>query len=204
MVSLSLMLKASVFHFIPLESVFLGRTFIEVFYNSQSSNWLDVIYKVAMIIIGIVNVSFAFYIFYYRNKVEKRKDYENLRRDILNSFVLKYKLKTFYEYFTDLVSKSEELMKSKQDIEDIKILLDDSFQDKFSDIRKNFTEYLGAVDDNLYKEILSLCDDLQGTLSQNLFDEDVDFTDRINYENLIIKPILNYQKEILSKLFNYK
>ena len=155
-------------------------------------------------IIGIVNVSFAFYIFYYRNKVEKRKDYENLRRDILNSFVLKYKLKTFYEYFTDLVSKSEELMKSKQDIEDIKILLDDSFQDKFSDIRKNFTEYLGAVDDNLYKEILSLCDDQQGTLSQNLFDEDVDFTDRTNYENLIVKPILNYQKEILSKLFNYK
>ena len=204
MVSLSLMLKASVFHFILLESVFWGRTFIEVFYNSQSSNWLDVIYKVAMIIIGIVNVSFAFYIFYYRNKVEKRKDYENLRRDILNSFVLKYKLKTFYEYFTDLVSKSEELMKSKQDIEDIKILLDDSFQDKFSDIRKNFTEYLGAVDDNLYKEILSLCDDLQGTLSQNLFDEDVDFTDRTNYENLIVKPILNYQKEILSKLFNYK
>lgn len=157
-----------------------------------------------MIIIGIVNASFAFYIFYYRNKVEKRKDYENLRRDILNSFVLKYKLKTFYEYFTDLVSKSEELMKSKQDIEDIKILLDDSFQDKFSDIRKNFTEYLGAVDDKLYKEILSLCDDLQGTLSQNLFDEDVDFTDRTNYENLIVKPILNSQKEILSKLFNYK
>ena len=26
----------------------------------------------------------------------------------------------------------------------------------------------------------------------------------LNYENLIVKPILNYQKEILSKLFNYK
>ena len=204
MISLFLMVKDSIFHFIQQKPVFLGRTFIEVLYNNQSSNWLDVIYKVAMIIIGIVNAAFAFYIFYYRNKVEKRKDYENLRRDILNSFVLKYKLSTFYGYFTDLVSQGEEMMTSKQDIDDIKILLDDLFQDKFSNIRKNFTEYLGAVDDNLYKEILSLCDDLQGTLSQNLFDEDVDFSDRTNYENLIVRPILNYQKIILSKLFNYK
>lgn len=204
MTSLLLMVKDTILHINSQEPTFLKKTIIEVLYNSQTSNWLDVIYKLAMIIIGIVNASFAFYIFYYRNNVERKKDFEKLRRDILNNFVLKYKLPAFYEYFTDLVAKSEDLMRSKNDMDDIKILLDDLYQDMFSAIRKNFTEYLSAVNDKLYKDILGLCDGLQGELSQNLFDEDVDLKVQTNFENFIVNPILSYQKTILSELFNYK
>ena len=89
-------------------------------------------------------------------------------------------------------------------MDDIKILLDDLYQDMFSAIRKNFTEYLSAVNDKLYNDILGLCDDLQGKLSQNLFDEEVDFKVQTNFETLIVNPILSYQKKILSELFNYK
>lgn len=204
MTSLLLMVKDTILHLNSQEPTFFKKTIIEVLYNSQTSNWLDIIYKLAMIIIGIVNASFAFYIFYYRNNVERKKDLEKLRRDILNDFVLKYKLPAFYEYFTNLVAKSEELMRSKDDMDDIKILLDDLYQDMFSAIRKNFTEYLSAVNDKLYNDILGLCDDLQGKLSQNLFDEDVDFKVQTNFETLIVNPILSYQKKILSELFNYK
>lgn len=204
MTSLLLMVKDTILHFNSQEPTFFKKTIIEVLYNTQTSNWLDVIYKLAMIIIGIVNASFAFYIFYYRNNVERKKDFEKLRRDILNDFVLKYKLPSFYEYFTNLVAKSEELMRSNNDMDDIKILLDDLYQDMFSAIRKNFTEYLSAVNDKLYNDILGLCDDLQGKLSQNLFDEDVDFKVQTNFETLIVNPILSYQKKILSELFNYK
>lgn len=204
MTSLLLMVKDTILHFNSQEPTFFKKTIIEVLYNTQTSNWLDVIYKLAMIIIGIVNASFAFYIFYYRNNVERKKNFEKLRRDILNDFVLKYKLPSFYEYFTNLVAKSEELMRSNNDMDDIKILLDDLYQDMFSAIRKNFTEYLSAVNDKLYNDILGLCDDLQGKLSQNLFDEDVDFKVQTNFETLIVNPILSYQKKILSELFNYK
>lgn len=181
-----------------------GIPFIGILYNSQSTNWLDVVYKVAMIIIGVVNASFAFYIFYYRNRVEKKKELENLRRDILNSFVLKYKLQTFYDYFTELVTNSEKLLDRQASLDDVKIILDDKNQDVFSSVRKNFTEYLDAVDASLYKKILKICDDLQGEISENLFDENVDLRDKCVYKEYILSPIQTSQKEILVALFSYK
>lgn len=198
------MVSNAIFLFISQIPDFWGIPFIGILYNSQSTNWLDVVYKVAMIIIGVVNASFAFYIFYYRNRVEKKKELENLRRDILNSFVLKYKLQTFYDYFTELVTNSEKLLDRQASLDDVKIILDDKNQDVFSSVRKNFTEYLDAVDASLYKKILKICDDLQGEISENLFDENVDLRDKCVYKEYILSPIQTSQKEILVALFSYK
>lgn len=198
------MVSNAIFLFISQIPDSWGIPFIGILYNSQSTNWLDVVYKVAMIIIGVVNVSFAFYIFYYRNRVEKKKELENLRRDILNSFVLKYKLQTFYDYFTELVTNSEKLLDRQASLDDVKIILDDKNQDVFSSVRKNFTEYLDAVDASLYKKILKICDDLQGEISENLFDENVDLRDKCVYKEYILSPIQTSQKEILVALFSYK
>lgn len=198
------MVSNAIFLFISQIPDSWGIPFIGILYNSQSTNWLDVVYKVAMIIIGVVNASFAFYIFYYRNRVEKKKELENLRRDILNSFVLKYKLQTFYDYFTELVTNSEKLLDRQASLDDVKIILDDKNQDVFSSVRKNFTEYLDAVDASLYKKILKICDDLQGKISENLFDENVDLRDKCVYKEYILSPIQTSQKEILVALFSYK
>lgn len=198
------MVSNAIFLFISQIPDSWGIPFIGILYNSQSTNWLDVVYKVAMIIIGVVNASFAFYIFYYRNRVEKKKELENLRRDILNSFVLKYKLQTFYDYFTELVTNSEKLLDRQASLDDVKIILDDKNQDVFSSVRKNFTEYLDAVDVSLYKKILKICDDLQGEISENLFDENVDLRDKCVYKEYILSPIQTSQKEILVALFSYK
>lgn len=196
------MVSNAIFLFISQIPDSWGIPFIGILYNSQSTNWL--VYKVAMIIIGVVNASFAFYIFYYRNRVEKKKELENLRRDILNSFVLKYKLQTFYDYFTELVTNSEKLLDRQASLDDVKIILDDKNQDVFSSVRKNFTEYLDAVDVSLYKKILKICDDLQGEISENLFDENVDLRDKCVYKEYILSPIQTSQKEILVALFSYK
>ena len=198
------MVSNAIFLFISQIPDSWGIPFIGILYNSQSTNWLDVVYKVAMIIIGVVNASFAFYIFYYRNRVEKKKELENLRRDILNSFVLKYKLQTFYDYFTELVTNSEKLLDRQASLDDVKIILDDKNQDVFSSVRKNFTEYLDAVDASLYKKILKICDDLQGEISENLFDENVDLRGKCVYKEYILSPIQTSQKEILVALFSYK
>lgn len=198
------MVSNAIFLFISQIPDSWGIPFIGILYNSQSTNWLDVVYKVAMIIIGVVNASFAFYIFYYRNRVEKKKELENLRRDILNSFVLKYKLQTFYDYFTELVTNSEKLLDRQASLDDVKIILDDKNQDVFSSVRKSFTEYLDAVDVSLYKKILKICDDLQGEISENLFDENVDLRDKCVYKEYILSPIQTSQKEILVALFSYK
>lgn len=190
--------------FLESESIILTKPIIRILYTASNTSLLDFVYKIAMILIGVVNAIFAFYIFYYRNKVDKKKEYENLRRDILNNYVLKYKLPVFYDIFTKLISASEDLIKNRENMDDIKITLDDHYQDLFSEIRKDFTEYLGAVDDDLYNKTLSLFDNLQSELSVNLFDEEVDLSQKTNYQEYILNPIKKYQKDILVKVFNFK
>ena len=46
------------------------------------------------------------------------------------------------------------LIDRQASLDDVKIILDDKNQDAFSSVRKNFTEYLDAVDASLYKKIL--------------------------------------------------
>lgn len=57
---------------------------------------------------------------------------------------------------------------------------------------------------SLYKKILKICDDLQGEISENLFDENVDLRDKCVYKEYILSPIQTSQKEILVALFSYK
>lgn len=196
----------SIYTFQISAPIMLTKPIIHVWHScpNTSINVLDFVYKVAMILIGGINASFAFYIFYYRNKADKKKEYENLRRDILNNYVLKYKLPVFYDVFTRFIYLSEELVKNRGDMDDVKIALDDQYQDLFSEIRKDFTEYLGAVDENLYNTTLRSFDNLQSLLSENLFDEDVDLSQKDNYQEFIMDPIKKYQKEILVKIFNFK
>lgn len=184
--------------------IFFGIPLLKILYNYQTTSLLDNIYKVAMIIIGIANCIFACYIFLYRNELEKRKDFENHRKEILNNMVLRYKLATFYDDFEILLSKSEELIVGQKEIDNIKILLDDFYQEMFPKIRKDFTEYLGAVDDILYTKVLDQCDDLQSKISENLFDEEIDFSNKNNFDYYILTPIKSCQRAILTELFNFK
>lgn len=45
MTSLLLMVKDTILHFNSQEPTFFKKTIIEVLYNTQTSNWLDVIYN---------------------------------------------------------------------------------------------------------------------------------------------------------------
>lgn len=171
--------------------------------DSQGSvSVLDNIYKVSMIIISACNLIFAFYLFYYNKKENKKKEE---RKTLLNNLVLRYKLSEFYLFYNSLLKESSNLLlKGDISLDDKKIILDDKYSDIFSDFRLSFIESLGAIDELLYEKVLSIADNLQSVLSQNLFDEGVNLNVKEKYKELIENPIANAQREILSALYQYE
>ena len=165
---------------------------------------LDNIYKVSMIIISACNLIFAFYLFYYNKKENKKKEEKVERKTLLNNLVLRYKLSEFYLFYNSLLKESSNLLlKDDISLDDKKIILDDKYSDIFSDFRLSFIESLGAIDE-LYEKVLSIADNLQSVLSQNLFDEGVNLNVKEKYKELIENPIANAQREILSALYQYE
>ena len=155
-----------------------------------------------MIIISACNLIFAFYLFYYNKKENKKKEE---RKTLLNNLVLRYKLSEFYLFYNSLLKESSNLLlKGDISLDDKKIILDDKYSDIFSDFRLSFIESLGAIDELLYEKVLSIADNLQSVLSQNLFDEGVNLNVKEKYKELIENPIANAQREILSALYQYE
>lgn len=174
--------------------------------DSQGSvSVLDNIYKVSMIIISACNLIFAFYLFYYNKKENKKKEEKVERKTLLNNLVLRYKLSEFYLFYNSLLKESSNLLlKGDISLDNKKIILDDKYSDIFSDFRLSFIESLGAIDELLYEKVLSIADNLQSVLSQNLFDEGVNLNVKEKYKELIENPIANAQREILSALYQYE
>lgn len=165
---------------------------------------LDTIYKLAMIVIGACNLIFTFFLFYHNKKTAKQKTDAEHKKAILYDLVLNYKMDTFYSTFASLVNVSQILIeKNNVNIEDKKITLDDKYQDIFSSFRLNFAEVLGAIDNDLYRNVMIHADNLQGVLSNNLFDEGVNLDKKNKYEELIVTPILNAQKDMLAVINSY-
>lgn len=179
------------------------RMIINVLPSGNTSN-LDTSYKLAMIVIGACNLIFTFFLFYHNKKTAKKKTDDDRRKSILYDLVLNYKMDTFYKSFANLEKESRILVENNDTcMEDKKIELDDKYQDWFSYFRMNFTESLGAIDNKLYHEIMKHADNLQGTLSKNLFDEGVNLNIKRKYEELIVTPILNTQKDMLAVINSY-
>ena len=158
-----------------------------------------------MIIISACNLIFAFYLFYYNKKENKKKEEKVERKTLLNNLVLRYKLSEFYLFYNSLLKESSNLLlKGDISLDNKKIILDDKYSDIFSDFRLSFIESLGAIDELLYEKVLSIADNLQSVLSQNLFDEGVNLNVKEKYKELIENPIANAQREILSALYQYE
>ena len=151
-------------------------------------------------------ISYLHSICFITTKKENKKKEEKVeRKTLLNNLVLRYKLSEFYLFYNSLLKESSNLLlKGDISLDNKKIILDDKYSDIFSDFRLSFIESLGAIDELLYEKVLSIADNLQSVLSQNLFDEGVNLNVKEKYKELIENPIANAQREILSALYQYE
>lgn len=164
---------------------------------------LNIVYKIAMILIAGFNIVFAVFIFVNKNKKEEDSNEKNRKIGLLKSLVLDYNMKYLYEFFDNIDVETFKLRQPGLTDEDKK-QINDKLIDFGKILRQKFIDTLIAIDKNLYNEFLKSIDDLLDNFTNNIFDGGINLIHIPKFEEKIINSIFETKTSVIKLLFNYK
>lgn len=164
---------------------------------------LDFFFKSATIVIAVVNLFFVIKFFRLKDKKEDVDKERDRRINWLKTLVLDHSLDSFYSFFDSLERELIKLKEKNLSITDKK-QVDEKIGDHFISLRRNFTDALIAVDDNLYANVLSVSDSLQTLLTETIFDNGINLFYPPKYQELILEKLTISKTEIIKILFRYR
>ena len=168
--------------------------------NSTFQSVLDVICKIATVLIAAFNACFAYAIFKLKDKKEDETKEADRKLALLKTLILDYNLKYMYDFFDDLIAHLDELKKNNAD----KRSIEQHIQADFKSLNEKFINLLAAIDLKLYRELLQISDKCRDKLVENIGDEGINLYVPKRYSESIEKPYGKFKQDILTSLFNYK
>ena len=171
--------------------------------QSQPTACLDVLHKLGVVLIALFNFIFSIYLYKTNKESQKIKDKKINRQNLLNILILNHKLDDFYEIFACIHMECKILLNIDIEEEKRKEQANEKLEELFIQLNLEFIITLRAVDIKLSDEILSISDELQSRLSENIFDNGVNLHVRDKYNELIQTPISDAEIEILKKLYEF-
>lgn len=137
---------------------------------------LDIVYKIATVIIALANIVFAIIIF-KRNK----------KRELVKTLVLDYSIQHFYKYFEDLDC---ELSKLKTQCEETtKRNIERNIQSLGVVVEQRFIDLFLSINPKLHEEIKHQFDDMVGKLMTSIFDEGINIYVDTQYNEKIANVV---------------
>lgn len=166
--------------------------------------------EISNIIIAIVNLFLAGYIFLY----QKSKDADD--RDLMNSqieqsiklqwfkeLIIQPQIEGIYTFYSILLAFESDLNSS--DIsEDIKFLTSEKVKKEAVNFRRQFCEKLRSVDPDLHQKVQLNIDQLIDQIVSEIFLEGANFSEQGYYESRIGFKILASQNELISTIYKFK
>ncbi|MBS1926854.1 MAG: hypothetical protein JST57_12685 [Bacteroidetes bacterium] len=164
---------------------------------------LDIFFKSATIVIAITNLFFVIKFFNLKSKKDDADKEKDRRINWLKTLVLDHSLDSFYSFFDSIESELNKLKEQNLTIDDKK-QVDDKIGDQFILLRRNFTDTLIAVDNNLYKSVLSISDKFQTHLTDTIFDNGINLAHPPKYQELVLEKLTISKTDIIKILFGYR
>ncbi len=147
---------------------------------------LDIIYKVAMIIIAIVNIVFAIYIFR-----------TNRKRDLTKTLVLDHISSDFYVFFENL-DKELSMLKEKDSTIKQKQIIQQNIQREERVFEQRFIDIFLCIDKDLHQELKDKIDALMDGISEAIFDEGINLYVENQYNDKIKNQMIVAKSDILN------
>lgn len=164
---------------------------------------LDIIYKVATVLIATVNTFLVVYFFVRKKNVDDKREDKSRKIQWLKAIVLDYNLKHLYAFFDNVEMHTGVLL--NQSITDSeKSTIEEYIQDEVSLLRKKFLDMFIAVDMRLYKELLDVIDSLMAEITKALSDKGSNLNHKPKYEECIVKPLMESKTEVIRVIFKYE
>ena len=168
--------------------------------------------EISDIIIAIVNLLLAFYIFIYQRNKDKKADKEtiiNSDRTIRLQWFKDIIIQPNFDYFT---SSFDKLINHPHSFHPIADPLSNNEVDDYIvtlkhnlfQVRRNFVSLLEIVDQNLYKSAIKILDDLLENLTVKLLDSNIDLSIFEQYENIVLKELIASKNKMVKLIYTHK
>jgi hypothetical protein len=169
----------------------------------ETTNYLDIAFKVATISIAIFNAIFAIKIFNLKTEQDKIDKNRDRKIQLLKTLILDHNFKNFYSIFDEI---EDELIKLKETnlSDDKKSIIDSNLSELFIKLRRKFYDSLLAIETPLYDEIKKQSDELQSHFSLTIFDPGINLSHIPKYDDLINEKLINTKTAIIKELFGYR
>lgn len=161
---------------------------------------LDVICKIATVLIAFFNAWFAYVIFKRKDKKEDETKEADRKLALMKTLILDHNLKYMYAFFDDLILHLTELKQNNAN----KRSIEQYIQTDFKALNEKFINLLAAIDLNLHRELLQISDNFRDKLVENIGDEGINLYVPSKFSDLIEKPYGKFKQDIIACLFNYK
>lgn len=184
------------------DSLQIIRQTIEIVAPTQSIPLLDIVCKIATVIIALVNVGLIIFIFVKNSNRDFSQKEKARKISLLKTLVLDYGMFNFYHFFEEIEEETKKLKNKdledtdKRIINDILLLLGKDLEQKFIDL------FLG-IDQRLHEQIKRAADNLLDGFTESIFDENINVYTDHNFNNLITNKIIFSKTQIIRILFNY-
>ena len=164
---------------------------------------LDVIAKIATVIIAGSNLTLAFFIFRQTKKTNATEKLKDRNIQAFKTLILDHSLKHLYTFFETIETVFKTLEGQENSLA-VKQNVDKKLNESISIFRRQFIDSLLAVDTKLYSLFLSKTDEFQALILTNLFDEGINIHVEAKFIEQITTPMINFRTDILKILYNFK
>ena len=159
---------------------------------------LDVIYKLGMVVIAVVNIYFAKKLHKQQDAKKEKKNDSDHKVALLKTLILDNNLQHFYEFFEKLVKETDKLKDEKANTKAIET----EIQKVFKGLNEGFIDLLQGIDEELYNSILTISDNTREAIIISMVENKLN-VEKVHKEH-ITAPIANMKKDVIKKLFEFK
>lgn len=165
--------------------------------------YLDVLSKLAVVLIAIINLIFAVFVFLKKNHIDRTEKESDRKINWLKSLILDHNLDHFYEFFDRL---DIELIKLKEPSIDEagKQDINDSVSEIFIYLRRNLIDMFLAVDTELYKFFIASSDSLQDHITESIFDAGINLSHPAKFDEVLSNKVMETKTNLIKRLFEYR
>lgn len=170
------------------------------------NNFIDICYKISMIIIALFNFFYAYKLNMFKKKKDEEKETnEKIQKEkerkisLLKGLVLDHNLKHLYIFFTNIENDLSLLKKKEAD----KKQIEQQIQIRFKELGENFIISLSAAVPHLGKSIQDYSDEMRDSLINNIADEGINLWVEHYYNDKIKMVVDSGKVKMIKALFDY-
>jgi hypothetical protein len=161
---------------------------------------IDLLAKIALIIIGTSNFFLAFFIFrknYSWNDQIKKKE-RNLA--LIKTLVIDQGIKDVYLNFEVLMKELNKIPNEGMSFSQ-RVELIPSLEDVIFNFRKNFIDLFAEINQGTYLELINITDDYQSSVMSVLSDEGINLNHKRTYDENILGNIIKFKSKFVSVIY---